>query len=110
MSVNYGSEIYAKVVNDYLPKAESEYQEMLLAANDLALKTTQSINFTIENPEQVLAETVQSITLSLTEAGNVSAEVLSELQAISAEVISLLVEKPLQNMAIIQAIRTTERP
>jgi len=46
----------------------------------------------------------------LTEAGNVSAEVLSELQAISAEVISLLVEKPLQNMAIIQAIRTTERP
>ncbi len=44
LSVNYGSELYAKVDNDLIPKAEVEYEEVLSAVNDFGVKTRESIN------------------------------------------------------------------
>ena len=98
ISAAYGSELYAKLTNELIPQAEAGYQGLILAANDLGLKTKESINFVIENPTQVTTETIESITSSLTEVGDLSAEVATELQLKTTEILDLLLEQPMQTL------------
>jgi len=95
ISAAYGSELYAKLTNELIPQAEAEYTDLLVAANDFGVRTIQSIDFAIENPSQVSTEAIQSITGSLTEAGNLSTELAAELQFKTEEIVELLIAQPI---------------
>lgn len=97
-SVNYGTDIYVKVLDQLLPQTKATYNEMLVTANDLGIKTMDSINHIIDNPEQVSAETIESMTETLTMASNISSELVNELQGKSSEIIGLLLEQPMQTL------------
>jgi hypothetical protein len=71
---------------------------VLVTANDFGLKTMDSINHIIDNPEQVSAETIESMTETLAMASNISSELVTELQGKSSEIMGLLLEQPMQTL------------
>lgn len=97
-SVLYGNELYARVVEDIIPQMETKYDEVVVASTDFGTKTMDSINYVIENPEQVTSESIESVTATLTEAGNISTELVTELQDKTSEIVALLLDKPLETI------------
>ena len=83
----YGTELYAVFAEQLKPLAETSYEEMLTSASDYAVKIRDTVGYVTENPEQVTAEAIASMTSTRTAAGNVS-----------AEIVALLLEQPLQTL------------
>lgn len=97
-SVIYGADLYARVLDELLPQTQATYIEMLAVANNISMNTIDSIYHIIDNPEQVSAETIESMTETLSMASDISLELVNELQSKSAEIIALLLEQPMQTL------------
>lgn len=98
LSADYNADMYAILMDEILPKTELAYQEVLTSANEYRMETLEQLNYMIDNPEQVTAESIEVMTETLTAAGNQSAEWLAELQGKSADIIELLLAQPLETM------------
>ncbi len=108
-SANYCTELYAGITEQLIPQVQSDYEKLLAqvqtdyekilaSASEFALQTRDNISYMTENPEQVTAEAIEAMNETLTAAGNVSTELLDELQTKTSEIITLLLEQPLQTM------------
>lgn len=97
-SLDYGADVYAVFINDVVPKTGLAYQNMMAAADTYRIEMMDKLNYLVENPEQVTAETVEMMTRSLSVAGDVSSSLWTDLQAKSSELITLLLQQPLETM------------
>lgn len=97
-SVSFATDLYAKLNAQLLPKAQRSYEEMLATASEVAAQTQDTISYMVDNPEQVTAEAIATMSETLTAAGNVSAELIDEIQAKTSEIVALLLEQPLQTL------------
>ena len=93
-----GADLYAKVTDEVLPQVEAKVDELLVATSDFGAKTLDSINFSIDHPEQMIAESVAFLTESLVGAQNILAELAAEVQDKGAEIIALLLEQLMQTI------------
>lgn len=92
------TDLYAGWFEKVLPQAEQSYLHALTATSDTIIKAQNSLAYIIENPKQVSAEAIETITKSFASAGDVSAELLEAVEAKSAEIIALLSEHPIQTL------------
>lgn len=97
-AIIYGTDLYAVFFDVVLPKAEANYQEILIAASDWTDRTRETISFMVENPSQVTVEAIQTMTENLTTVGNVSMEMVQDLQNKTAEIVVLLLRHPWQTL------------
>lgn len=91
-------DLYAELFEQVLPQAEQSYDHVLAVASNYAEKTKDSLNYLIENPQQVSADAIEAMTESLSAAGEASTELFEALQEKSAEIVTLLTEHPLQTL------------
>ncbi len=94
--VEYGTVMYAVLLDEILPQAETTYTAMLTSSNQFSVNVLNNLNYIIDNPEQVSAESIEFMTETLIHVGNVSTEMASELQTKTAEIVELLMQQPLE--------------
>ncbi|MCK5831119.1 MAG: hypothetical protein KAH20_12555 [Methylococcales bacterium] len=99
-SVILGNELYVKVTDEFWPQAEIQYDEILVATHESGSKILNTYYYFKENPEQVSIDSIEFLTESLVKVGNISAELTAELQTKGAEIVSLLLEQPLQTFEL----------
>lgn len=97
-SVASCTELYAGFFEKVLPKAEHNYEQMLVMVSGYSDQAQNSLIYMVENPQQVSADAIESITESLSATADVSSELFEVLQEKTAEIITLLSEQPLQTL------------
>ncbi|WP_031434155.1 hypothetical protein [Methylomarinum vadi] len=97
-AVIYGTELYAGFFENIIPQVEANYQEIASMTTDWVGRTRDNINYMVENPQQITTEAIQTMTENLTAVGNLSKEMVEELQDKTAEIIALLLDHPWQTL------------
>ncbi len=105
---DYGVELYTRFNNEWKPQLQQGYETLASTTGDWLDQIKNTVEYAVEHPEQVTAETIEMLTETVSTVGESSSELVQELQEKSAEIIALLVEKPLNTLenAFMQTINS----
>lgn len=96
------NELYATFNDNILPAVKADYDQLIVTLVDYGLQSRQSLQVFLDNPEQITVEAFtalnQSLSTYIDNALNVSSLVLNDLSSKADEIISLLIEQPIETM------------
>lgn len=96
------NELYATFNDNILPAVKADYDQLIVTLVDYGLQSRQSLQVFLDNPEQITVEAFtalnQSLSTYIDNALNVSSLVLNDLSSKADEIISLLIEQPIETL------------
>jgi len=97
-----GNQLYATFNDNILPAAKADYDQLIVTLVDYGLQSRQSFQVFLDNPEQITVEAFtalnQSLSLYIDNSLNASSLILNALSSKADEIISLLIEQPMETM------------
>ena len=88
------SELQARLVEQVIPEAQENYDQIVARISDFGSKSNMVFQKMVDNPEEITAQTIESLNVFVSETVDITAEQLTELKSRSADLIALLLEKP----------------
>ncbi len=88
------SELHARLMEQVIPEAQDNYDQFVASVSDFGSESKMAFQKLVDNPEEVTAQTIESLNMFVSETADITAEQLTELKARSADLIALLLEKP----------------
>ncbi len=96
------NQLYATFNDNILPAVKADYDQLVVNLVDYGLQSRQSFQVFLDNPEQITVEAFtalnQSLSTYIDNSLNVSALILNDLSSKADEIISLLIEQPMETM------------
>ena len=96
------NQLYATFNDSILPAAKADYDQLIVTLVDYGLQSRQSFQTFLDNPEQITAEAFtafnQSISTYINKTLDVSSLIMNDLSNKAGEIISLLIEQPMETM------------
>ncbi|RLA18087.1 MAG: hypothetical protein DRQ62_14185 [Gammaproteobacteria bacterium] len=97
-----GNQLYATFNDNILPAVKADYDQLIVTLVDYGLQSRQSFQVFLDNPEQITVEAFtalnQSLSTYIDKTLDVSSLILNDLSNKAGEIISLLIEQPMETM------------
>ena len=97
-----GNQLYATFNDNILPAVKADYDQLIVTLVDYGLQSRQSFQVFLDNPEQITVEAFtalnQSLSTYIDKTLDVSSLILNDLSNKADEIISLLIEQPMETM------------
>ncbi|MCF7969616.1 MAG: hypothetical protein K9L22_00430 [Methylococcaceae bacterium] len=97
-----GNQLYATFNDNILPAVKADYEQLIVTLVDYGLQSRQSFQVFLDNPEQMTVEAFtafnQSLSAFIEHSLKVSSLMLNELSSKASEIISLLIEQPMETI------------
>ncbi|WP_428356533.1 hypothetical protein [Methyloprofundus sp.] len=101
-AVEKGNELYSILNTEIIPSAQADYIQLVSNVTNYGIRSRESFQVFLDNPEKVTVEAFtafnQALTLFIDKSVNVSSIILDELSAKADEIITLLIEQPIQTV------------
>jgi hypothetical protein len=96
------NQLYATFNDSILPAVKADYDQLIMTLVDYGLQSRQSFQVFLDNPEQITVEAFtalnQLLSTYIDNSLNVSALILNDLSSKADEIISLLIEQPMETI------------
>jgi len=96
--VNFGTSLYTQFNQEWKPQIQSNFDLLSEKTATWLSQIQNTLEYIVENPEQVSTETIETLTETVSELGSASSELVEELQIKSQELIEQLANISLQTL------------